>query len=682
MVKSSSSPERFFQGDRQFRLMSSFRSSSNSLPHPNVSQVWGDVSNTFLNSVSTSGLSIEASSLVTDANSGLSGGPHLQRCPSFNTESYMRLPASPISFSSNNISMDGSSVVQQSSNHGDSTGPTAIAQLRKKPRLDIKQEDIVQPQFLQQVLQRQDHMHLQNSYHQWQALIQQQRLRQQEVLQAMTPIQRVQFLQQNQPRQPYQLQGMEPASAGKPPHIGGVCSRRLMQYLYHQRQRPSDNTITYWRKFVAEYYSPRAKKRWCLSQYDNVGHHPYGVFSQSATGAWRCDICGSKSGRGFEATFKVLPRLNETKFGSGVIDELLYLDLPREYRFPSGIMMLEYAKAVQESVYEQLRVVREGQLRILFTPDLKILSWEFCARRHEELVPRRLIAPQVNQLLLAAHKCQSTICESGPDGISLPELKSTSVMVVAAGRQLARSLELQSINDLGFSKKYVRCLQVADVVNSMEDLMDFCREYKKGPLEGLKNFPRRALNPRLSQLNDNNHHLSSRGSMSGSAQPSIVLTNYQNFLTRQNSMNSTNSPIQNEPSSSNQAQSSVTRRVLPGILENGLPQQHYLQDMRRRNGLVFSSENQDDNDSGPAVGFTNGPWAGQSEQSSRSNSFKAASSESESPAPPGELSRKASDLTKSSYLTEEMVPDIGVEFTDDGFFDDDFEGSMDFGLKA
>jgi hypothetical protein len=34
--------------------------------------------------------------------------------------------------------------------------------------------------------------------------------------------------------------------------------------------------------------------------------------------------------------------------------------------------MLEYAKAVQESVYEQLRVVREGQLRVIFTQDLKV----------------------------------------------------------------------------------------------------------------------------------------------------------------------------------------------------------------------------------------------------------------------------------------------------------------------
>ena len=73
-----------------------------------------------------------------------------------------------------------------------------------------------------------------------------------------------------------------------------------------------------------------------------------------------------------EAAFEVLPRLNEIKFGSGVIDELLFLDLPRESRLPSGIMMLEYAKAVQESVYDQLRIVREGQLRIIFTQDLKV----------------------------------------------------------------------------------------------------------------------------------------------------------------------------------------------------------------------------------------------------------------------------------------------------------------------
>ncbi|KAL0382330.1 UNVERIFIED_CONTAM: putative transcriptional regulator SLK2 [Sesamum calycinum] len=809
MTQSSSSSGIFFQGDGQSQvagnsqLSSNFGNSSNSLPGhacSDMDPVSGDVSNTVLNSVASSGPSVGASSLVTDANSGLSGGPHLQRSASINTESYMRLPASPMSFSSNNISisgssvLDGSSVVQQSSNQdpGSQKGQQSqqhqgASSATSLPRM--AQEDIVQQQVLQQLLQRQDSMHLQNSNPQLQALIQQQRLRQQEqqILQAMSPIQRVQLLQQQQQQQQHQLQlrqlqlqGVPPAAAIKRPCDGGVCSRRLMQYLFHQRQRPADNTIAYWRKFVAEYYSPRAKTRWCLSMYDNVGHHSLGVFPQAAMDAWQCDICGSKSGRGFEATFEVLPRLNEIKFGSGVIDELLFLDLPREYRFPSGMMMLEYAKAVQESVYEQLRVVREGYLRIFFTPELKILSWEFCARRHEELLPRRLVAPQVNQLLQVAQKCQSTVSESGTDGVSEPDLQANSVMVVTAGRQLARSLELQSLNDLGFSKRYVRCLQIADVVNSMKDLMDFCKEQKKGPIEGLKNFPRYSIAPKVemqklqevdqiggvqglptdrtalnklmpvhpglsSQMN-NNQHVGGRGALSGSAQAALALTNYQNLLMRQNSMNSTNNSNQQEASSpfSTTSHGLTTAPLgssgnLSGTLQNPpgssfsscqIPQQQqlhlpspsgssilqqsqslpfqgsqaleqqmiqqYLQDMSRKNNgttipqQALSAQNPSGNALAGGLGFRNSPAPtgtghGQGnvhgQPPSRSNSFKGASSNSESSARIG-FNQKASDLPQSLHLSDEMVPDIANEFIENGFFNSDLDDNMNFSWKS
>lgn len=667
LAQSSSSSGIFFQGDGQSQavinshLTSSFGNSSNSIPgtgRPNLGPVSGDMNNAVLNSVANSGPSVGASSLVTDANSALSGGPHLQRSASINTESYMRLPASPMSFSSNNISIsgssvvDGSSVVQQGNHqdpsaqqvqqnqqqqHGASSatslptsqtaqaslpmGPRApgtflqdpnnLSQVQKKPRLDIKQEDIMQQQVFQQLLQRQDSMPLQGRSPQLQNLLHQQRLRQQQQLfQSMPPLQRAHLQQQQmQLRQQMQQQSMQPASSMKRPYDGGICARRLMQYLYHQRQRPAENSIAYWRKFVAEYYSPRAKKRWCLSLYDNVGHHALGVFPQAAMEAWQCDICGSKSGRGFEATFEVLSRLDEIKFGSGVIDELLFLDLPRECRFPSGIMMLEYGKAVQESVYEQLRVVREGQLRIIFTHDLKILSWEFCARRHEELLPRRVVAPQVNQLVQVAQKCQSTIAESGSDGVSQQDLQTNSNMVLTAGRQLAKALELQSLNDLGFSKRYVRCLQISEVVNSMKDLIDFCRENKVGPIEGLKNYPRHttaaklqmqkmqemeqlanvqglpidrntlnklmALHPGINNHMSNNPHMVSRGALSGSAQAALALTNYQNLLMRQNSMNSNSNSLQQEPASSfnNSSQSPSSNfqgpaAFVPGSMQN------------------------------------------------------------------------------------------------------------------
>ncbi|OWM75639.1 probable transcriptional regulator SLK2 isoform X2 [Punica granatum] len=654
LTQSSSSSGVYYQGDAQSQtvvnshLSSSFANSSNSLPgtgRSNRGAVSGDMNSAALNSAGNSGPSVGASSLVTDANSALSGGPHLQRSASINTESYMRLPASPMSFTSNNISIsgssviDGSSVVQQSPHQdqpaqqmqqsqqqqqGNSSvtsvppsqagqvllpmgarvpgsfiqDPNSLSHLQKKPRIDIKQEDIIQQQVLQQLLQRPDPM-LQNHNPQLQALLQQQRLRQQQqqILQSMPHLQRAHLQQQQhqqqqqlQLRQQLQQQGMQPMNV-KRLYDSGVCSRRLMQYLYHQRQRPLDNAIAYWRKFVTEYYSPRAKKRWCLSLYENVGQHALGVFPQAAMDAWHCDICGSKSGRGFEATFEVLPRLNEIKFGSGVIDELLFLDLPKEYRFPSGIMVLEYGKAVQESVYEQLRVVREGQLRIIFAHDLKILSWEFCARRHEELLPRRLVAPQVHQLVQVVQKCQSTIAESGADGVSSQDLQTNSNMVLSAGRQLAKSLELQSLNDLGFSKRYVRCLQISEVVNSMKDLIDFCKETNKGPIEGLKNYPRHTSAAKLqmqkmqemeqlasvqglptdrntlnklmalqhSGLNNQMGHpnMAHRGALSGSAQAALALTTgYQNLLMRQNSMNSNSSTLQQEASSfSNSAQS-------------------------------------------------------------------------------------------------------------------------------
>ncbi|XP_044467284.1 probable transcriptional regulator SLK2 isoform X2 [Mangifera indica] len=636
LTQSSSSSGIFFQGDGQSQavvnshLSSSYGNSSNSIPgtgRPNLGPVSGDMNNAVLNSVANSGPSVGASSLVTDANSALSGGPHLQRSASINTESYMRLPASPMSFSSNNISISGSSVVdgssvvqqgshpdpsaqqvQQSQQQGASSAtslptsqtgqvslpmgprvpgtfiqdPNNLSQVQKKPRLDIKQEDI-----LQQPVFQQHSMQLQGRNQQLQALLQQQQQRlrqQQQILQSMPPLQRAQLQQQQQMQYRQQQQGVQPFNTMKRPYDSGVCARRLMQYLYHQRQRPSENTIAYWRKFVTEYYSPRAKKRWCLSLYDNVGHHALGVFPQAAMDAWQCDICGSKSGRGFEATFEVLPRLNEIKFGSGVIDELMFLDLPRECRFPSGIMMLEYGKAVQESVYEQLRVVREGQLRIIFTHDLKILSWEFCARRHEELLPRRLVAPQVSQLVQVAQKCQSTISEGGADGVSQQDLQMNSNMVLTAGRQLAKSLELQSLNDLGFSKRYVRCLQISEVVNSMKDLILFCREQKVGPIEGLKNYPRhssvsklqmqrtqeveqlasaqslpadrstlnklRALHPGINNNMSNNHHMVGRGALSGSTQAALALSTYQNLLMRQNSINSNSNSHQQEASSS------------------------------------------------------------------------------------------------------------------------------------
>ncbi|KAG6419764.1 hypothetical protein SASPL_116276 [Salvia splendens] len=352
-------------------------------------------------------------------------------------------------------------------------------------------------------------------------ILHQQRLmqiqQQQQLLKAM-PQQRSPLQQQFQP------QNMPVRSPVKPVYEPGMCARRLTHYMYQQQHRPEDNSIEFWRKFVAEYFAPNAKKKWCVSMY-GPGRQTTGVFPQVCWFYWSndefylclgylnptCDIIGSLNivTRMFgivkfaiaslvvdlvrtclEATVEVLPRLFKIKYESGTIEELLYVDMPREYQNPAGQIVLDYAKAIQESVFEQLRVVRDGQLRIVFSPDLKICSWEFCARRHEELISRRLLIPQVSQLGTAAQKYQAAT-QNASTSASFSELQNNCNMFVSSARQLAKALEVPLVNDLGYTKRYVRCLQISEVVNSMKDLIDYSRETGSGPMESLAKFPRR-----------------------------------------------------------------------------------------------------------------------------------------------------------------------------------------------
>lgn len=61
---------------------------------------------------------------------------------------------------------------------------------------------------------------------------------------------------------------------------------------------------------------------------------------------------------------------------------------------------------------------------------------------------------------LVCHSIGNHLVTVGPNSKCLQLTVYYYVRVVTAGRQLAKSLELQSLNDLGFSKRYVRCLQV------------------------------------------------------------------------------------------------------------------------------------------------------------------------------------------------------------------------------
>ncbi|CAL0327442.1 unnamed protein product [Lupinus luteus] len=434
--------------------------------------------------------------------------------------------------------------------------PQQLQPMRGLPPVKMEPQHSDQPLFLhqqqqqKQQQQQQQFLHMSRQPSQAAAaqfnLLHQQRLlqlqqQQQQLLKTM-PQQRPQLPQQ------FQQQNMPIRSPVKPSYEPGMCARRLTHYMYQQQHRPEDNNIEFWRKFVAEYFAPNAKKKWCVSLYGS-GRQTTGVFPQDV---WHCEICNRKPGRGFEATVEVLPRLYKIKYESGTLEELLYVDMPREYHNSSGQIVLDYAKAIQESVFEQLRVVRDGQLRIVFSQDLKICSWEFCARRHEELIPRRLLIPQVSQLGAIAQKYQS-FSQSATPNISVPELQNNCNMFVASARQLAKALEVPLVNDLGYTKRYVRCLQISEVVNSMKDLIDYSRETGTGPMESLAKFPRRnsgSAGPR-GQAQQHEDQLqqqqilahNSNGDQTSSSQPSA--TQYSS----NNGMVSVNNSVSSAPAS-------------------------------------------------------------------------------------------------------------------------------------
>ncbi|KAL6606302.1 hypothetical protein ACP70R_041955 [Stipagrostis hirtigluma subsp. patula] len=472
-----------------------------------------------VSTTNSSGPSIGVSSLVTDANSSHSGGAQLQPSTSMNADSFMRVPASPMSFSSNNISgssvIDGSMVQQsppqehvQKRSSSVTSEPVIPAggssHAQKKSRIDVRQDDILQHQLIQQLLHGQNSLHLQGQHHpQIQALIQRQKLaqiQQRQHQQLWQPFSQAQQPQIGIPRQP-QLRpplaqpGMQIAGPVRTPVESGLCSRRLMQYLYHKRHRPENNPITYWRKVVEEYFAPWAKERWCVSSYEKRANSSVAapVAPQAALGTWRCDICNTHGGKGYEATYEVLPRLCQIRFDRGVIDEYLFLDTPNEFRLPNGQMVLEHTKVIQKSIYEHLHVTHEGHLRIIFTPELKIMSWEFCSQRHEEYITRRILAPQVHNLLQVAQKYQTAASESGPSGLSNNDAHTICNMFVTASRQLAKNLDHHTLNEHGLSKRYVRCLQISEVVNQMKDLIEFSHKNNLGPKESLDNYRKQTV---------------------------------------------------------------------------------------------------------------------------------------------------------------------------------------------
>ncbi|KAL3645385.1 hypothetical protein CASFOL_010565 [Castilleja foliolosa] len=396
-----------------------------------------------------------------------------------NMEPYISLPSNPVSFSVNDhVNVCQSGQKERKKKQSEKTcrpvnikkeTVSSLAPSPKRPRADVISQEKVQKEIFKKLLSRE----LQERNLQLSGMIKNYGLQNQvqKPIVHSAPPQLMGFNVQI-PRQVNVQTGFAPLLDGS------ICSRRLKQYLFHLRNNTHDNGIAYWKKFVSEYYAPGSKKRWCFCKYGYTQLQSNGVFYPRSMEAWYCDLCGSRSGKGLEASFNIFPRLFKTKFESGMMDEILFMDSPQVCYISCGLV-LEFSKAIQESVFEKFRVVHEGKLRIAFRYDLKILSWEFCAQNHEEFLLRRFVAPHVNQLVQASMTFQNDASFS----TSLDDLQSLCDTFASAGDQLVKNMETPLVNDLGYPKPFIRCLQIAEIFDSMKDVMTLSLETKMGPIE-------------------------------------------------------------------------------------------------------------------------------------------------------------------------------------------------------
>ena len=286
----SSSSDNSLEKDEQYQAVvasllnaspGNFPNTMSMIARMNVGRVSGEINPTVLNYM-VNGPSVRPSSLVTDSESALSEGPHLHRSASINMDSYLDSPISPSSFSTRNLSqtnssvIDGSSIAEYTSHleqdcpqvhkrkyqqgefndaskvalqvhrspllKGTRQEPLSSARMNKKPRLDIKQEAIMHQHIIQQLLQNPNSSQLQGHLPQLQAMFQQHQLQNhkcQKILQSIPQYQGADMQQQQQQmRHHMQLQVMRQVPATQP-FNEGICARRLMQQIYHLRQRPA-----------------------------------------------------------------------------------------------------------------------------------------------------------------------------------------------------------------------------------------------------------------------------------------------------------------------------------------------------------------------------------------------------------------------------------------------------------
>ncbi|KAM3586608.1 hypothetical protein VKS41_001674 [Umbelopsis sp. WA50703] len=244
------------------------------------------------------------------------------------------------------------------------------------------------------------------------------------------------------------------------PAGAGSAILRLLQYSESLGPGAQTKELSYWHKVVSDHFSEDGTFR-----HDMTNHQ-------------------TEEKKVFEIPTSLLARYYLTYFQAGVVQMNWTLETPMEYMSPTGAWIVDAPQANLTQFFDNgSHIVLSGRLRVQLSPSpatgvLKIDLLDYSSRGYTEYIPRNSV------LGLPKHE----------------SLKKDNKNLSSKLDALIRDLLPEClVNDFGVCPRVMRCLEIAEVVTSFEDLIYYSRMSNTGPLESLKEVSQN-IQRRLAQM--------------------------------------------------------------------------------------------------------------------------------------------------------------------------------------
>ncbi len=247
----------------------------------------------------------------------------------------------------------------------------------------------------------------------------------------------------------------------------GSAVLRLYQYIDcvtapHDAQGKHD--IEFWRRVIGDFFTEGAAIR-------------YGLWNET-----------TKECKTFEMSTSIAPRFYQSLFANGIRQMQILLENAREFTPNASIHVVDSQRACCVFWYENgCQVFQRGSIKAVFNAAMamRMEMFDINIGEHAEYLPRSLLQPP---------------SASGSPPPPIPQ----------------SSIPDSLVNDYGMPLGTMRCLEIAESVSQMRDLIGFVMQNKSGPIASLSAFVK-TVNDALQQQQQQQQQQQARG---GEASPS------------------------------------------------------------------------------------------------------------------------------------------------------------------